>query len=444
VHRYLYPPRVALGAAIAFVIVTATGCQPAIAGLRFPDGSGPTKVQDLFGALAVRFGVAYRDQRFEAIRPRMVRHALTPSRIYHDTTLWTSFEGDVHTVTVAGELVGDRYVLSARPSVPRPDAPGKSRHSMHLRRISESVHQWDSTDELAVGTVRAADVFSILEGAMRGLERSSDAVRSDYRAAFPKTTMTLGRLFTLDTVRTISGEHGSTVVSIASRLDANRLRPTAPKYAAYIDEYLKPLRIEVMLTDTKGTNWGTAQFRRNLLELHMRTRDGRLLPLSAADAAVPDSLQLRITFFAKVLFFDVGTTNLVADVISIRAVGPVDGEDASAGGDARGWSLRFRREPQWHFPLAVSRLLRAPLRRPFADGGTVLEYVVHDTTGGGQTLLARNIHIVVQESAIVRWLGALGATAMGDLTTEAEQEKDRFVGEVFRAVGEDLRVLLPH
>ena len=92
-------------------------------------------------------------------------------------------------------------------------------------------------------------------------------------------------------------------------------------------------------------------------------------------------------------------------------------------------------------PLAVGRLLRAPLRRPFADGGTVLEYVVHDSAGA-QTLLARNIHIVVQESAIIRWLGALGATAMGDLSTEAEQEKDRFVGEVFRAAGEDARLLL--
>jgi hypothetical protein len=90
----------------------------------------------------------------------------------------------------------------------------------------------------------------------------------------------------------------------------------------------------------------------------------------------------------------------------------------------------------------VGRLLRAPLRRPFAEDGAELEYVVHDSAGG-QTLLARNIHMVVQESAIIRWLGALGATAMGDLSVEAEQEKDRFVGEVFRAVGEDARLLLP-
>ena len=239
----------------------------------------------------------------------------------------------------------------------------------------------------------------------------------------------LSRLFTLDTLRTLTADDGSTVITIAARLDADRLRPHAPLYAAYLDEYLKPLRVEIELIDERGVTWGTAQFRKNLFELRLRSRDGKLQPLSADRVASPDSLRLRIAFFAKVLFFDVGATNLIADVVPVH-------DDA-----ARGWSLRFRREPQWHFPLAVSRLLRAPLRRPFADGGAALEYVVHDTAGG-QTLLARNIHIVVQESAIIRWLGALGATAMGDLSTEAEQEKDRYVGEVFRAAGDDLRLLL--
>jgi hypothetical protein len=301
---------------------------------------------------------------------------------------------------------------------------------MHLRRVGETVHQWDSTDELAIGTARAAEVFSLIEGALRGLERPAAEIRADYRTAFPRTTTTLSRLFTLDTLKTLTADDGSTVISIAARLDPDRLRPSAQLYAAYLDEYLKPLRVEIVLTDERGVVWGTAQFRKNLLELRLRSRDGTLQPLSVDRAVPPDSLRLRIAFFAKVLFFDVGASDLIADVVSAEDVG------------ARGWSLRFRREPQWHFPLAVSRLLRAPLRRLFADGGAALEYVVHDTTGG-QTLLARNIHIVVQESAIIRWLGALGATAMGDLSTEAEQEKDRYVGEVFRAVGDDLRLLLP-
>ena len=416
--------------AVALVATAAAfGCRPAVAGIGAEGGSPVAKANDLFSALAIRFGVAHRDQRFESIRPRMIRHALTPSRLYPDTTIWTSIEGGTRTVSVAGELSGDRYVLAARDLVARPDAPGKSRHAMHLRRIGNAVHQWDSTDELAIGTARAAEVMSVVDGALRGLERPAADVRADYRASFPRTTAMAARLFVLDTLRTTSGDDGSTMISLAARLDAERLRPHAPRYAAYVDEYLKPLRIDIVLTDAAGTIWGTARFRRNLFELRLRSRDGRLLPLTGGAAEAPDSLRLRISFFAKVLFFDVGASSLVADVTTIRDP------------DARGWSLRFRREPQWHFPLAVSRLLRAPLRRPFADGGAVLEYVVRDTTEG-QTVLARNIHIVVQESAIIRWLGALGATAMGDLSIEAEQEKDRFIGEVFRAAGEDARVVL--
>lgn len=417
-----------LGVALLLTAI-ALGCRPAMAGIGAGGGSPGAKADDLFSALAVRFGVAYRDQRFESIRPRMIRHALTPSRLYPDTTIWTSVEGSRRTVSVAGELAGDRYILAARETVPRPDAPGKSRHAMHLRRVGNGVHQWDSADELAIGTARAAEVMSVVEGALRGLERPASDVRADYRASFPRTTAMAGRLFSLDTLTTIAGPDGSTTISIAARLDAERLRPHAPRYAAYIDEYLKPLRIDIALVDGRGTIWGTARFRRNLLELRVRSRGGQLQPLTGGPMAAPDSLRLRISFFAKVLFFDVGASSLFADVTTIR------------DGGVRGWSLRFRREPQWHFPLAVGRLLRAPLRRPFADGGTVLEYVVVDSAGG-QTLLARNIHIVVQESAIVRWLGALGATAMGDLSIEAEQEKDRFVGDVFRAAGEDARLLL--
>ena len=81
------------------------------------------KADDLFSALAERFGVAYRDPRFGSIRPRMIRHALTPSRLYPDTTIWTSIEGGTRTVTVAVEVAGDRYILAARAVVPRPDAP---------------------------------------------------------------------------------------------------------------------------------------------------------------------------------------------------------------------------------------------------------------------------------------------------------------------------------
>ena len=417
------------GLVAAGCIVVVAACVPAI-GAFGDGGQAPVeKASDFFSALSVRFGVAYRDARFEAIRPRMVRHALTPSRIYSDTTIWTSTTGEVRTVSVGGALAGDRYILAARPVVAPPAVPGDSRHLMHLRRIGPDIHRWDSTDELAVGTVAPSQVIDLLEGLIRGAERPATEIQAEYRSEFPRTTATLGRLFALDTLRTTTDSTGATAITLVARLESKRMRPYAPHYADYIDEYLEPLRIDVTLTDRQGRSWGRVAFRKNLFELRVRARDGKLVSLDGAGMSVPDSLRLRAAFFAKVLFFDVGASNIHADVIPVRT------------DDARGWSLQFRQEPRWHFPLAVSRLVRGPLRRPFADDGIRLEFIAR-RTGTGQTVLARNIGITVQESAIVRWLGGLGATAMGDLSILAEQEKDRYVGDVFRALADDSRGLL--
>jgi hypothetical protein len=335
----------------------------------------------------------------------------------------------VKTVSVGGDLIGDRYVLAARPVVAAPGIPGESRHLMHLRRIDPDIHHWDSTDELAVGSTMPDAVIELLEGLIRGAERPAAEIQAEYRSAFPRTTATLSRLFALDTLRTATDSAGTTAITLVARLESKRMRPYAPRYADYIDEYLEPLRIDIALIDRQNRTWSRVAFRRNVLEVRVRARDGALLPLTGPVAPLPDSLRLRGSFHAKVLFFDVGASNIHADVVPVRA------------DDARGWSLRFRQEPRWHFPLAVSRLLRAPLRRPFADDGIRLEFIARHTATG-QTVLARNIGITVQESAIVRWLGGLGSTAMSDLSILAEQEKDRYVGDVFRALADDSRAYM--
>ena len=415
--------------AAVIILAAVAGCGSAVGAFGVDGPSPAIRAETFFNALAVRFGVAYRDPRFEAIRPRMVRHAMTPSRLYPDTSIWTSVDGEARTVSVAGSIVGDRYILAARPYVPAPASAGDSRHLMHLRRIADGVHRWDSTDELAVGSVRPEEVLALFEGLLRGAEQPAARIAQDYRTGFPRTTATLGRLFVLDTLRTTPEADGSTGLVLVARMDPERMRAYAPRYADYIDEYLKPLRIDVALIDQRGDSWGRASFRKNIFQIRVRARDGMLQPLAGGTAPRPDSLRIRGSFFAKVLFFDVGATNILIDAVPIRESG------------TRGWSLRARHEPRWHFPLAVSRLLRAPLRRPFADDGIRLEFIARETTTG-QTVLARNIGIVVQESAIIRWLGGLGATAMGDLSVLAEQEKDRYVGDVFRALAEDSRAFL--
>jgi hypothetical protein len=103
----------------------------------------------------------------------------------------------------------------------------------------------------------------------------------------------------------------------------------------------------------------------------------------------------------------------------------------------RGWATRFRREPEWHFPLAVNHLIRTPLRHPFARDGIGLRITVRDVPGA-QSLLTRQANLSVQESAIVRWLGGLGSSAMSDFAGRAEAEENRYAYEVLSAIRADL------
>ena len=98
--------------------------------------------------------------------------------------------------------------------------------------------------------------------------------------------------------------------------------------------------------------------------------------------------------------------------------------------------MHFRREPDWHFPLAVNNLIRTSLRRPFLGDGITLRVSVRDHVGS-QSTLSREAALAVQESAIVRWLGGLGNSAMTDFAGRAEAEENRYVFEILSALRGD-------
>jgi hypothetical protein len=108
----------------------------------------------------------------------------------------------------------------------------------------------------------------------------------------------------------------------------------------------------------------------------------------------------------------------------------------------RGWLLRFTREPDWKLPSAVSFMIHSPLRRPFEGTGSTFRLVLRENPGGA-TILARHTTTIVQESAILRFIGRLGATAMGDFVGKSESEENRFSAEFFTALRLDIRALLP-
>jgi hypothetical protein len=126
--------------------------------------------------------------------------------------------------------------------------------------------------------------------------------------------------------------------------------------------------------------------------------------------------------------FTVGFRKLVTDFV------------ISNSGHDRSWTVIAQREPMWDLPLITERLLRAPLHRPFEGAGSMLRLSVRDSAGA-QSLFIRRTRLDVQESAIMRFVGALIGHAVGELDARVELEEDRFIRDGFAALQADVRAL---
>ena len=421
-------------AAIALVLATGAttaACRaPALAFGSSP-ASARANADDFFAATAARFTNVYRNPKFTVARPRLARGALTPSKIYNDTSVWTAAANDsVRVVDIIGVYTPGRYVFDARSgALPHPQRLADARHHILLRKLGEGDFAWDTDVDFAVGRAKAAEVAGALGALLSAAEgRTERELRADYRAHFPRATAALGRLFTLDSVRTVDAADGTTAATVRIRVSPERLEKTHPAFAEYVKKYVGPSSYRFVLGDRRGNRWFEATAGDNILTVRVRTRDGQLMTLDGTPRPMPDSLQLTARFFTHIMFWDVGVSDLRADFVVVRSE------------RERGWQLRFAEEPNWHFPLAAKHLIRAPLRRPFQDGGATLRISVRDSDGG-PTLVTRRLHLVVKESAILRWLGALGNVAMNDFAGKSEVEENRFIAEVFSALQADVRAM---
>jgi hypothetical protein len=63
------------------------------------------------------------------------------------------------------------------------------------------------------------------------------------------------------------------------------------------------------------------------------------------------------------------------------------------------------------------------------------------TSGDTSSTVWRDIDITVRESAILRFFGRLGGTALGDFRAGAERDADRLWGETLRGMAEDVRMI---
>lgn len=427
----LIPRATRTACVVASILGALSGCGQAPAAFGSTPEAGRANAEEMLGAFATRFTQARRMGTLDHTHNQMVRHALFPSRLFEDTTLWSAQRhGETRQLAVYGTMVGAQYHLSAQPAAPLPTRPGDIRVLTSLTRLAESEYRWAAAADLALGTLTASDFVRGVRASLAELETGSErATRAEYSTSLPRTTRALGTLFTLDTIRSLRRDDGSALHSAAITIHPDRARKTYPTFGKFLDEYVSPARYRLTLVDGSGGTWLVVNADDDLMTIRARTKNGDLLPLDGPARSLPDSLVLRAELLLHILFFDVGMTDLIADVQVVR-----DEHEA-------GFAVRFRHEPKWHFPLATNRLIRTPLRRPFAGEGSLFRLAVHDSAGT-QTVISRQVGTTFQESAILRWLARLNRTAADDYTENADVERNRFLVDVFGALRDDVRV--PH
>jgi len=387
--------------------------------------------EEFFYSVGSRFTNIQRPARIIHARSQFGHYALTPSAVYNDTTIWLAIGPDsARLFGDEGHFLYDRYIVTAKLSTTPPDVLTESREIVRLRKLTSNEYEWFTNVDVALGRIGAKNIADVLAAALEAGEgRSPAAIRADYTANFPRTTAALGRLFSIDTLRTTPDSEGATTYELAIRLTPEILKATMPHYAAYIDKYISKGKYRMTLTDKTGAHWFDAWAANYYMHFKVRSKGGHFAPLEGAVRQMPEALTIHLDMSMKILVFTVGWTDMVGEFNVINTQ------------HERGWAMRFAKEPEWRLPPAVGYLLKSPLRRPFKDSGIPVRFSIRDNPGS-QTLLNRRGTLVVQESGILRFLNRLSGTAVGDFLGPSEREANRFNADAFRALRIDVATLL--
>ena len=413
-----------LALAAAALLGTAA-CRAPTDALGASDDERAQNAGQLFTALGARFTHVHREPRFAAARQRIGKGSLSPSTIWNDTNVWISRTDSTAHFSAIGSLLPAGYTMQERAVPPPIMALADGRHSTSLRKRSAGEWEWESAVDFAIGTVSSAefaDMFAALLASPAGL--SEHELRAELNALAPRSSAALGRLIDIDTLRAAPRGDGSSDVTIAVHLHPDRVRPTMPALAAFFDRHVGSSRYAFFLTDATGARWFHGDGRKNVIQFRWRIGNGQLAPFEGPLRPLPEQLTLTSEIFMKAGPFSVGMTELAADFSVVRT--PTE----------RGWEMHFRKAPRWHLPTGVARLVNASLRRPFEGDGSSFRIVVRDNPGG-ETTISRRSHVYVRESAIVRWIGYLGAGVFGDYAGLSEEQEARFFAEAFAALKQD-------
>ena len=411
--------------------VLGIGCRESLSGF----GAGPrarAASDQFFGSMADRHVELVRSAKFEYSRVAQTRGALSPSRVFDDTAAWTGSSGSVRVLESFATHSDDKYIFTSHRNVAAPAKLADGRHVTTLSRLSENQYQWDTAVDFAIGAVRPNEmalVVARLLTAGDGLtERDAHA---ELAKSLPRTSAVLGALFSLDTLRPVALQDGSTAVTIAVGIHSEEFRQKYPAFGDYVRRYLDPARFHMIVSDAAGNQYMDVQGRDRSILLRLRSHDGHLVPLSGALRPIPDTLTVSVDLTLKVKLFNVGFHDLSLDFVN-----------SARGERERDWTFTARREPHWNLPFFTARLVRAPLRYPFSGEGALFRIGVRAGEGDAPTVIVRQARLGVQESAILKFLNSLSSTAMDDFGTRVEHEENQWLHEIFVALRDDARGVL--
>ncbi len=379
----------------------------------------------------MRFDEPVRDARFEYSRMRLARYALAPSKV-EDDTVWTRVTGSLRELSAAGRLQNGRYQFASRRDVALPSRVGDSRHYISLDTLPGGDHRWRTQVDQAIGSVTPSAIGDVFNALLEASERPAAAIRADYRSKVPLASASLGRLARLDTVRTTALADGSYLVTLGVRLQPDRIAVEFPAFAQYLRKYISPTRYRLTLRDRAviGVHandvWFVAEGYKDWIMLRFRSHDGALQPLEGPMRDRPDTLRLDVDLSAKLGLFTVGVRDMRGQFVFVDTDEEV------------GWDFRFATPPDWDLPPIAGRLVRGSLNRPFEGSGVTARLSVK-RLANGQSVIHRRTDLAVSESAIMRWIGNLGFTAVNDFAGRVEQEEARFVSQSMRAMLQDLK-----
>jgi hypothetical protein len=373
-----------------------------------------------------------RSAKFEYSRIAQTRGALSPSRVFDDTAAWTGSSGSVRVLESFGTHADDKYVFTSHRNVPPPVKLADGRHVTTLSRMSDNQYQWDTAVDFAIGAARPSEIALVVSRLLTAGDRLNEHdAHGEVAKSLPRTSAALGALFSLDTLRPVQSPDGSTAVTIAVGVHSEEFRQKYPAFGDYVRRYVDPARFHLSVSDAAGNQYIDIQGRDRSMLVRLRSHDGHLVPLSGALRPIPDTLTITADLTVKVKLFNVGFHDLSLDFVN-----------SAKGERERDWTFAARREPHWNLPFFTARLVRAPLRFPFAGEGALFRIGLRAGEGDAPAVMVRQARLGVQESAILKFLNSLSSTAMDDFGTRVEHEENQWLREVFLALRDDARGVL--